>query len=249
MTGRTALVTGAAQGMGRAFAQRLAEKGHKIYALDIQDAQETVSLIRDAGGSAESVAVDLTDEAAVAQAIADIAAAGDRIDVLVNNAAIHANPFTHVVDLDYAAWKRMLTINLDSVFLVTRAVLPAMIEQGWGRVVNVSSSSLNAPIPGGMAHYVAAKGGVVGFTRALASEVGEHGVTVNAVAPHGVLSPGMRAMPGSEEQEKIVVAAQSIQRLLEPGDVAGAVAFLASEEAGMITSQVLHVDAGVVRAG
>lgn len=249
MRNRIALVTGAAQGIGRAFAERLAEKGHKVYAADILDSGDTIAGIRAAGGTAESVQLDLTDEAAVNQSIAGIAAAGDRIDILVNNAAIHPNPFVNVVDLSYEAWKRMLTVNLDSVFLVTRAVLPAMIANGWGRVINLSSSSLSAPIPGGMSHYVTSKGGVVGFTRALASEVGEHGITVNAVAPHGVLSPGMRDLPGSEEHQKVVIAAQSIQRLLEPDDIAGAVGFLASDEAAMITAQVLHVDAGVVRAG
>lgn len=100
-----------------------------------------------------------------------------------------------------------------------------------------------------MSHYVASKGAVVGFTRSLSSEVGDFGITVNAIAPHGVVSPGSDAFPESEKMHAVVLAAQSIQRLLVPEDVAGAVAFLASEEAGMITSQVLHVDAGVVRAG
>ncbi len=235
--------------MGRAFAERLAAKGHKIYAVDIQESSDTVAAIRESGGVAEAVTLDLTNEDAVAETMSEITGSGNSIDIVVNNAAIHANPFTNVVDLSYDAWKRMLTVNLDSAFLVSRALLPAMIARRWGRIINISSSSLNAPIPGGMAHYVASKGGVVGFTRALASEVGEYGITVNAVAPHGVLSPGMRALPGSEEHEKVVVAAQSIQRLLEPRDVAGAVAFLASEEADMITSQVIHVDAGVVRNG
>lgn len=249
MTTRRALVTGAAQGMGRAFAQRLAASGHEIIAVDIQDAAETVDSIRDEGGRAEAVQIDLTDEAAISAAIADLTSGGNRIDVLVNNAAIHANPFKNVVDLTIEDWRRMLSVNLDSVFFTSRAVLPGMIEAGWGRIINLSSSSLNAPIPAGMAHYVASKGAVIGFTRALASEVGAHGITVNAVAPHGVLSPGMLDLPGSEEHAKVVIAAQSIQRLLEPNDIAGAVAFLASEEAGMITAQVLHVDAGVVRNG
>lgn len=246
---KTAIVTGAAQGMGREFSERLARDGVHIVAVDIQDPWETVAAIEENGGKAIAKIADITDPAAVAGVIDFTEKELGGVDILVNNAAIHANPLTRVEDMSFELWRKTHSVNLDAVFLVTKAALPGMRSRGWGRIINISSSSLSAPIPHGMVHYVSTKGAVVGFTRALASEVGEHGITVNAVAPHGVLSPGSNDFPDNEAMHAAVLGAQSIKRLLVADDVSGAVAFLASEEARMITAQVLHVDAGVVRAG
>lgn len=246
---RVAIVTGAAQGMGQAFSRRLAEDGVHVIAVDLRESSETVQQVREAGGSAEARVVDITDHAAVGELMESVHDEHGGVDILVNNAALHGNPLTHVVDMDFATWKRIMAVNLDAPFLLTQAVLPGMMKKRWGRIINMSSSSLSSMAPGGMTHYIASKGGVVGFTRGLANELGEYGITVNAIAPHGVNSPGAAAFEGAEEINKMVVAGQAIKRLTEPEEVAGTVGFLASDEAGMITAQVIHVDAGVVRAG
>jgi NAD(P)-dependent dehydrogenase (short-subunit alcohol dehydrogenase family) len=246
---KTAIVTGAAQGMGQAFSERLARDGVHVLAVDLLESSETVERIAAAGGAATSHVADVTDRAAISALVDHADREHGGIDILVNNAALHGNPLTPIVDLDVEVWKRIMTVNLDAPFMLSQAVLPGMIERRWGRIINMSSSSLSSMAPGGMTHYIASKGGIVGFTRGLANEVGEHGITVNAIAPHGVNSPGAAAFEGADEINKMVVAGQAIRRLSEPEDIAGTVGFLASEEAGMITAQVIHVDAGVVRAG
>lgn len=246
---RTAIVTGAAQGMGQAFSERLARDGVHVLAVDLRASEETVERIERAGGTATPVMADITDRSAVAALAERADRDHDGVDILVNNAALHGNPLTPIVDLDIEAWRRIMAVNLDAPFMLTQAVLPGMIERRWGRIINMSSSSLSSMAPGGMTHYIASKGGIVGFTRGLANEVGEHGITVNAIAPHGVNSPGAAAFEGAEEINRMVVAGQAIRRLSEPEDIAGTVGFLASDEAEMITAQVIHVDAGVVRAG
>jgi NAD(P)-dependent dehydrogenase (short-subunit alcohol dehydrogenase family) len=246
---RVAIVTGAAQGMGRAFSKRLARDGVHVIAVDLQESTETVNQVREAGGSAEARVVDITDQAAVGELVDALHQEHGGVDILVNNAALHGNPLTRIVDMDFATWKRIMSVNLDAPFMMTQAVLPGMITKRWGRIINMSSSSLSSMAPGGMTHYIASKGGIVGFTRGLANEVGEFGITVNAIAPHGVNSPGAAAFEGAEEINKMVVAGQAIKRLTEPEEVAGTVGFLASDEASMVTAQVIHVDAGVVRAG
>ena len=246
---RVAIVTGAAQGMGQAFAERLGRDGTVVVCADLRESVETVRRVESVGGKAISKVVDITDPSAVI-GLADFTQQQlGGADILVNNAALHGNPLTPVMDMSFDVWRRVMSVNLDAPFLLTKAVLGGMIAKRWGRIINMSSSSLNSMAPGGMTHYIASKGGIVGFTRGLANEVGGFGITVNAIAPHGVNSPGAAAFPDAEEINKFVVAGQAIKRLTEPEEVAGAVGFLASDEASMITAQVIHVDAGVVRAG
>jgi NAD(P)-dependent dehydrogenase (short-subunit alcohol dehydrogenase family) len=241
--GRVVVVTGAAQGLGQAYAVRLAAEGATVVAADLNPADETVELAAAAGGKVVPVESDVSEVADVE----GLRAAADELggcDVLVNNAGISPNVPWDEMDLD--AWQRILSINLGGMFLTCKALIPAMAERGWGRVINISSNTLGLAIPGFTA-YMASKGGVVGFTRALATDVGPRGVTVNAICP------GLTRTPDTEKQWNgtplfdQMVEQQSIKQSGVPDHLVGAVSFLASEEAMFITGQTLFVDGGVVR--
>ena len=163
--------------------------------------------------------------------------------MLVNDAAIV--PFAPWDDIDFAEWRRIMSVNLDGVFLTCSAVYPHMKQAGYGRIVNIASNVILAGTPN-LAHYAAAKGGVFGFTRSLATELGPSGITVNAVAPGLTASEGVLAGPHAEAFD-FVVSLQAVPRRGMPADIAPAVAFLASEEAGWITGQLLTADGGHTR--
>ena len=166
-----------------------------------------------------------------------------KIDILVNDAAII--PFVPWEQLDFAEWRRVMSVNIDGVFLMCQAVYPHMKAAGYGRIVNIASNVVTAGTPN-MAHYVSSKGAVFAFTRSLATEVGAYGITVNAVAPGLTASEGVLGSPHAEAFD-FVVSLQAIQRRGEPSDIAPAVAFLASEEAHWITGQMLTADGGHTR--
>ena len=166
-----------------------------------------------------------------------------KIDILVNDAAIV--PFVPWEDLDFAEWRRVMSVNIDGVFLMCKAVYPHMKAAGYGRIVNIASNVVTAGTPN-MAHYVASKGAVFAFTRSLATEVGQYGITVNAVAPGLTASEGVLASPHAEAFD-FVVSLQSIPRRGVPADIAPAVAFLASAEAHWITGQMVTADGGHTR--
>lgn len=246
---KTALVTGAARGIGRAIAARLARDGFDLALADMGDAQDTAAECRALGAQALPLHMDVTDEASVAAAVAQLHGALGQVAVLVNNAGLHANPMQAMPDLSFAEWRRLMAVNLDGMFLVTNAVLPDMIAAGWGRVINISSASANALTPPGMAHYIASKAGAIGFTRGLATDVGIHGITANAIAPSGVVTPGLLEIGVAEEFMDVVAQAQAIKRVMRPADVVGTVSFLASEDSAMLTAQTIFVDGGAIRAG
>ena len=240
--GQTAVVTGAARGLGFAAAGRLAAEGARLALLD-RDAEALTSAAEHLGGEAAGAlahVVDVSDEQGVESAVASVLGETGRIDVLVNNAGIYPHfPFE---ELTFGDWRRVLATNLDSVFLCSHAVYPGMREQGYGRIVNVSSATFFIGYPG-LSAYVASKGGIIGFTRALASEAGPHGITVNAVTPGLIATEGVL---GGEEAGLFdeIVPQQALGRRGEPDDIAECIAYLASRAAGFITGQTVNVDGG-----
>jgi NAD(P)-dependent dehydrogenase (short-subunit alcohol dehydrogenase family) len=242
--GRVAVVTGGANGMGREIALRLAEGGADVAILDLADGAPVVDAIKERGARGLALHCDVTDEAPVAQAVADVTSGLGPADILVNNVGIY--PYDPFHEIDFALWRKILSINLDSVFIVSSAFVPAMRTEGWGRIVNMASNTFHGGQYPSYVHYITSKGGVIGFTRALASEVGRDGVTVNALAPGLTRTENMKANRPAELFDR-VVATQSIPRVQEPVDVAGAVSFLVSDEAAFITGQTLPVDGGVAR--
>jgi len=243
--GNVAIVTGAARGIGRAIAERLAADGCAIVAVDILHAIDTVATIEKAGGKAIALVADVASPEAVAQIAVQAETRYGPAQILVNNAGLHPQP-TAFEDLSFDYWRRTMAVNLDAMFLMMKAFLPQLKTRGWGRIINLSSSSYNAAPPMG-APYVTSKGGVVGLTRAAATELGKYGITVNAVAPNPVRTPGAEQGPISEEIFQQIAAMQPIARVMVPADIAGVVAFLCSEDAALMTGQHIHVDGGFVR--
>ena len=240
LEGRVAIVTGAGQGIGRAIAEKLRDEGAGVIVAD-KNPETAAKTAAEIGGTAH-----VTDVSDPDQVSALVAAAVDqfgRIDILVNDAAIV--PFVPWEELDFAEWRRVMSVNIDGVFLMCKAVYPHMKAAGYGRIVNIASNVVTAGTPN-MAHYVSSKGAVFAFTRSLATEVGAHGITVNAVAPGLTASEGVLAGPHAGAFD-FVVSLQSIPRRGVPADIAPAVAFLASEEAHWITGQMLTADGGHTR--
>jgi len=242
LQGQTALVTGAARGLGYAVTRRLGADGARVALVDRDGDGLAAAAERLAaeGLVVTSHEVDVTDEDEVRGAVAAVLAADGRIDILVNNAGIY--PHRPFEELTFAEWRHVLATNLDSMFLCSNAVYPAMRERGYGRIVNVSSATFFIGYPG-LTAYVASKGGIIGFTRALASEAGPHGITVNAVTPGLIATEGVL---GGEEAGLFdeIVPEQAVPRRGEPEDIAECIAYLAGPSAGFVTGQTFNVDGG-----
>ena len=239
--GRVAVVSGAARGMGKAVALRLAEEGAAVIAVDV-NGEGAAATAKEIGGGSSSWQCDIGDPASVAKLFAGVAKAG-KLDVLVNVAAIV--PFVKWDELTFEEWRRVLRVNLDGLYLMCRAGSDMMRAGGYGRIVNFSSNSIFAGTPN-MAHYVASKGGVLTFTRALATELGPYKITANSICPGLIDTEGVQQTPHKDAFE-FVETLQAMKGRGLPKDVVPAVAFLASEEAHWITGQALNVDAGMVR--
>jgi pyridoxal 4-dehydrogenase len=240
--GRVALVTGAARGIGKAIAVRLGEEGATVIAVDI-NGEAAAATRREIGGRSISVPCDIGDPNSVSTLFAAVAAQTGKLDVLVNAAAIV--PFVKWDELTFEEWRRVMRVNLDGLYLMCRAGSDLMRRNGYGRIVNISSNSIFAGTPN-MAHYVASKGGVLAFTRALASELGPYRITANSICPGLTDTEGVQQTPHKEAFD-FVDMLQAIKGRGLPSDIVPAVAFLASEEAHWITGQALAVDAGMVR--
>jgi NAD(P)-dependent dehydrogenase (short-subunit alcohol dehydrogenase family) len=240
LEGRVAVVTGGAQGIGNAIARGLAAEHARVVIADLQRAEEAARPLDGVG-----LTVDVSDESQVEQMVADVVERCGRIDILVNNAGLYASlemrPFTEIpVD----EWRRVMDVNVLSMFLTCRAVVPRMREQGGGRIVNISSGTPFRGVPF-LLHYVTSKGAIVALTRALAKELGGDEVLVNCVAPGFTMSEGVREHPEViEALREVSVAARTLQRDQQPGDVVGAVVFLCGPGSAFITGQTIVIDGG-----
>lgn len=242
LQGKVAIVTGSARGLGAAMVRRFAQEGAKVVVTDIQrePAEATAEAMRKDGYAAHCVIADITKKDEVQCLVDETVATFGGVHILVNNAGSPRD--RHLVKMSDDDWDFVISVMLKGAFLATRAVMPHMIAQGWGRVVNISSRAHlgNAT----QANYSAAKAGLIGMAKALAIEEGRYGITVNCVAPGFVDTEMVRALPTYEVIRERAVQSQPVKRVGRPEDVADAVAFLASECAGFISGEVLHVTGG-----
>jgi NAD(P)-dependent dehydrogenase (short-subunit alcohol dehydrogenase family) len=242
---RVAVVTGGAAGMGLAIVRRLARQGHRVAVLDLDGtaAKQAAEELQSGGASAIGVEVDVSDRAAVDDAMRQVRSELGPIEIIVTSAGF--DRFEKFTDITLESWDRMLAVNLTGTFHCVQAAVPDMIDGGWGRIVTISSSSAQSGSRR-MAHYVASKGGVIALTKALGLELAPHGITVNTIPPGFIDTPMARRAEARGDLPSIdAVAAQTpVRRAGTPDDIAAACVFLCSEDAGYITGQQINVNGG-----
>lgn len=247
MSGMTALVTGAANGLGAAIVDALAAARHRLILLD-KDADVTAraAALRDAGHDAQAIHADLAETDAIPALIAGLRDRMGPVHILVNNAGIgipgSGGGAAALGEVGIESWERVIAVNLTAPFLLCQALVPGMVAHGWGRVVNMSSRAGRTAVAASDAAYASTKAGIIGLTRRLALEVAEHGVTVNAIAP-GRFDTAL-ANHSSAPDSKAVIDAIPVRRVGRPAEVAAAVRYLASNDAGFITGAVLDINGG-----
>ncbi|MGO9024493.1 MAG: SDR family NAD(P)-dependent oxidoreductase [Beijerinckiaceae bacterium] len=243
LTGKSAVVTGAAGGLGFAFAEGLARAGAKVTIADInaEAARKAAASLASHGGGALAVSVDVSDEASVQAMVGQVVAAQGGVDILINNAAIYAGlkrkPF---FEISADEWDRVMNVNVKGAFLCSKAVYPHLKGRG-GKIVNIASATVFSGSPLWM-HYVASKGGVIAMTRVMARELGEDGINVNAIAPGFTLTEASRA--AIEDAEHYGIGRGAIHRAAQPADMVGACLWLASSLSDFVTGQTVIVDGG-----
>ena len=240
LDGQVAVVTGAGRGIGRAIAQRIAREGALVVCTDVVEPSESIEIIAKDGGSAEGMVFDVTNAEAVDEAVKSIHGRHGRIDILVNNAGITRDQL--LVRMKPEEWRQVLAINLDGAFTMTQPVARIMMRQRSGRIVSISSV-VGLMGNAGQCNYAASKAGLIGFTKALARELGSRGVTVNAVAPGYIQTPMTDKL--TEAQREALLKSLAIPRLGTPEDIAEAVAFLVGPGGSYITGTVLNVSGGL----
>jgi 3-oxoacyl-[acyl-carrier protein] reductase len=248
MSGKVAIVTGAARGLGRAYAEALAAAGASVVAGDMRDCADTVATITKAGGKAIAVSLDVGKlDSCMAMAETAVSTYG-RIDALVNNAAMYAGLKGGKFDqLDEGQWDKVMQVNIKGVWFCCRAAVPHMRKQGGGSIVNISSLAPVYGLPFAL-DYSVSKGAVIAMTRSLARELGRDWIRVNAVAPSAVMTEGTTEFFGAKlDKAKVVIAqGQTLQRNLETEDLVGTIVYLASDASKFVTGQTIMVDGGTV---
>lgn len=243
LEGRVALVTGAAKGIGRALATTLAQSGVAVVGFDIADLSVTESTVAETGGRFLPIVGDVTDPDALRAATANAVDRYGKLEIVVANAGAYPSaPFDQV---EAQAWRRLMELNLDGVFHTVQAALPYLTSVGWGRIVVISSSTVWMGVST-LVPYVTTKAGLIGFVRALAVEVGEHGITVNAITP-GLVETETVLASWVGEQFDWVVSSQVVKRRMQPSDLASTLLYLCSPESSMITGQTINVDGGLAK--
>lgn len=237
METRTALVTGAAQGLGQEFAVALAGRGYRVAGLDLVPQPETAAKILDY----VELTADVTDETQVCQGLERVIDQFGTLHVVVNNAGVYPqNPFE---ETSVEEWRRIMRVNLEAPFLVTRAALPYLKAAGWGRVVNIASAAV-LTAPPTMVPYVASKMGLIGFTRSLAAALAPYDITVNAIAPSMVRTATAERTVGADGGFEYVREQQAVRRTQEPADLVSTLLYVVDEDSGFLTGQTLNVSGG-----
>jgi NAD(P)-dependent dehydrogenase (short-subunit alcohol dehydrogenase family) len=241
LEGKVAIVTGAAQGIGRAIAEGLSRAGARIVVADVRGADEAAAAFPDGIG----LTVDVSNEAEVQRMADTVVEQCGTVDILVNNAGLYASiPMRSFLEIPLDEWRTVMDVNVASMFLTCRAVVPIMQGQGGGRIVNISSGTPFRGVPF-LLHYVTSKGAIVAFTRALAKELGKQGVLVNCVAPGFTMSAGVQEHPEViEALQQASISSRTIQRDQVPEDVVGAVVYLCGASSSFVTGQTIVIDGG-----
>jgi NAD(P)-dependent dehydrogenase (short-subunit alcohol dehydrogenase family) len=244
---KVAVVTGGSRGIGKEMASRFSREGARVVLADILDASGAVQEIVRAGGEALGLRTDVSEEESTQEMARKAIERFGRIDVLVNNAAVFADlGKKSFMEISSDEWDQVLRVNLKGLFLCCKAVYPQMKKQRGGKIINISSSTFFAGVPYFL-HYVTTKGGVVGFTRALAREVGDDGINVNAIAPGLTVSEAVKGNPMyPEDYLRIAAGVRCFKRNQLPSDLTGAALFLASSDSDFMTGQTIAVDGGGV---
>lgn len=246
LEGKTAIVTGAAQGIGALMALALAKEGASVLVTDVQDTANAVKDITDAGGTAQGMKVDITSNEDLASMVETAKSAFGSLDIVVNNASIFATitpkPFFEIDDEEFDL---IMRVNTRGVHQVMRAIVPTMLQAGSGKVINIASGTFYYGPPG-LSHYTASKGAVIALTRCHARELGEKNIQVNAIAPGLTESEGLKANSGFDMARAPTIATRSIKREMLPEDLLGTLIYLASPDSDFVTGQTLNVDGGKI---